>query len=391
MLDEGSDAQTRAGRPFIVQDHYEYVANAKTRAVGDTIDVRFHVINFADDGGFALVSADSRTTPVYAYSETGHLDLEDAIANTGFGTFMDNAALYYVSEVGKTREIINDTTVNGTVPAPENIPDVLPLVYYNGTPYYVLYNYKETISLVSAMVTAEWGQGDPYNYYCPIVSGTTHAAAGDGPVAVGQIMSYFRKPSSVQEYGTTDPLYNHLFLWGMMMGSNSYDPGTSSAGCRNVAYLIHQIGLYAGANYGTTTTTTIGGIASAFGSFNYNKSSVCTFDSTLVRSSLDNEKLVFARGTNGISGDSHSWVIDGYRFVQEEHLYFAYAYPHGLQFKDTTGNTWTYYHCNWGQDGQYNAFVLNTFIVDGNNQYGYNNQIIYNISPKTGGGVVPVE
>ncbi len=63
MLDEGSDAQTRAGRPFIVQDHYEYVANAKTRAVGDTIDVRFHVINFADDGGFALISADSRTNP----------------------------------------------------------------------------------------------------------------------------------------------------------------------------------------------------------------------------------------------------------------------------------------------------------------------------------------
>ncbi|MBD5231573.1 MAG: hypothetical protein HDS66_05430 [Bacteroidales bacterium] len=37
----------------------------------------FYLINFEDEQGFALMSADRRTLPVYALSETGSLTEED--------------------------------------------------------------------------------------------------------------------------------------------------------------------------------------------------------------------------------------------------------------------------------------------------------------------------
>jgi len=89
-----------------VKSHYEISTNnifhlktRSTKTVSDTTDVRFHVINFDDNSGFAIVSADSRTTPVYAYSDEGNLNLEDAMENTGFSEFMESAERYYRKEI----------------------------------------------------------------------------------------------------------------------------------------------------------------------------------------------------------------------------------------------------------------------------------------------------
>ena len=71
MADESISISTVSS--FKVKNHYVYHANKETRSTGeDSIDVRFHVINFSDDGGFAFVSADDRTTTVYAYSSDGN-------------------------------------------------------------------------------------------------------------------------------------------------------------------------------------------------------------------------------------------------------------------------------------------------------------------------------
>lgn len=99
-IDNGNTATTRSASPERrVASHYEYVVNKMTRSANDGVEVRFHVINFEDNQGFALVSADCRTTPVYAYSETGNIDIDDAIENSGFGDFMAAAEEFYMNEI----------------------------------------------------------------------------------------------------------------------------------------------------------------------------------------------------------------------------------------------------------------------------------------------------
>ena len=57
-----------------------YVAKPATRSAEGT-EVSFYLINYEDNQGFAMVSTDSRATPVYAYSVEGSLTAEDFETN----------------------------------------------------------------------------------------------------------------------------------------------------------------------------------------------------------------------------------------------------------------------------------------------------------------------
>ncbi len=104
FLSNGDTTQTRANR-FAVKNHYEYAPKRHTRSAGDSISspTRFHIINFADNGGFAVAAADNRATPIYAYSEEGYLNIEDAIAHTGFAEFMEQADENFQYEIENNR------------------------------------------------------------------------------------------------------------------------------------------------------------------------------------------------------------------------------------------------------------------------------------------------
>ena len=45
--------------------------------------------------GFAIIAADSRTVPVYAFSLEGNIDMNRTIDNPGFKYFLDSAVEYY--------------------------------------------------------------------------------------------------------------------------------------------------------------------------------------------------------------------------------------------------------------------------------------------------------
>ena len=49
-----------------------YVAKPATRSAEST-EVSFYLINYENNEGFAMVSTDSRTTPVYAYADEGNI------------------------------------------------------------------------------------------------------------------------------------------------------------------------------------------------------------------------------------------------------------------------------------------------------------------------------
>lgn len=89
-------------------------SQATTRSYGSDIpDTLYYIINYADDSGFAVMSADKRTVPLYAISEDGRFDLNDTVYNKGLALFvhgMENDILATPYKPGPVFPI--DTTNN---------------------------------------------------------------------------------------------------------------------------------------------------------------------------------------------------------------------------------------------------------------------------------------
>lgn len=77
---EGKNTRTATKRRTVcsVQSLGE---GGRTRAAGE--DPLYYVVNYADDAGFAILGADTRLDEVYAFSDTGSLNLNDTTFNEG--------------------------------------------------------------------------------------------------------------------------------------------------------------------------------------------------------------------------------------------------------------------------------------------------------------------
>lgn len=366
MLDYSETTRTSAIERKVA-NHYEYVANKMTRTANNDIDVRFHVINFEDNQGFALVSADSRTTPVYAYSESGNLDIEGAIANCGFGDFMEAAEEYYIAETsseGNNQLLPTDGPLPIT-PVPTNPIQQLPVVELDGTMYYCQ---GEEITIQNPggiLLNVEWGQEWPYNYFC------SPNAAGCGPIAASQIMTYFKHPSSFSGYS---------FDWDGItssIGFNYLSPAAESA-----ARLIHLVGIEANASYGEETSTTISNMDNVFRTFGYSCTGPVNYDKTKVKESLDNFSPIYFRGSEPGADAGHAWVIDAYKHIRYIRTYYHMQEPYNVYTK-TTSDRDLYHHCNWGWYGNYNMWCLDVFVISGVAEFSSDKRMIYNIRPNT--------
>ena len=355
-----------------VANHYEYVANKITRSANDDVEVRFHVINFDDNQGFALVSADSRTTPVYAYSETGNIDIDNAIENSGFADFMDAAIEYYIMETGLEDSIggqllPKDPTLPLT-PVPTNPIQLLPTVQIDGVNYY---SESSTMIIKNAggvLLNVEWDQCFPYSYYCGENS-NGYNAAGCGPIAAAQIMSYFKYPLS---YG------GYTFDWEGITSTTSFSYLSNAA--MSAARLINLIGISAGANYGVETMTKINDMDDMFRSFGYSCSGPEDYEVSKIKESLNSYSPIYFRASEPGADAGHAWVIDAYKQTIINSTYYHSYEPFDV-YITTTSYGEMYYHCNWGWGGTYNAWCLDVFKISNVCELSKNRRMIYNIKP----------
>lgn len=147
ILGEGNK-HSRSSQIRKVKEHFEYIVpHIAARSNAEEKEIRFHVINFEDNAGFALVSADSRTTAVYAYGESGNLDIDEATENTGFGIFMDSATEYYKQEIANYElASLTPTLPPGSDPIYGDIP-FLATEEIDGVLYHVRYVDYHTIQM----------------------------------------------------------------------------------------------------------------------------------------------------------------------------------------------------------------------------------------------------
>lgn len=391
-------ATTRAGNRRVKNHELFCSGNRLTRTASDDAEAKFHIINYEDNAGFAMIAADKRATDIYAYSDTGNLYVDDAMKNSGFGVFMEGAIELYKNEIASPMSILPDDSLIIT-PRPGlngefgDIPD-LPLVKIDNTFYLVRYGAYTTSSSKRPLVPVKWHQANPYNYYCSSCSdyvGTNYygrCAAGCGPVAAAQIMAYHKHPASYSGY---------IFDWDNMLQNFNMWKDKPNDESLMVAYLIREIGRAAKADYGKETGVTLANIKKMFPKFGYNITGA-DYDVDKVKISLDNNRPVYARGQTK-SGDGHAWVIDGYDYQVLKNIYYNAYEPYNIAWVDIIGQR-TYVHCNWGWSSEtYNKnteyynnayFLSGAFVVtrknsDGSEKtfdYTKKNKIIYNIYPK---------
>ena len=125
----------------------DYVLNnVKTRSQ-DLPDTLAYVINYADEGGFAIISADNRVAPLLAFSDTGHFSWEnEAVVDV----FIANIGPYL-------QEHLNTTTTNNA-----ELPNF--------------------VEMVAPMIVTQVGQTYPFNKY--VAQEHPGCPAGCVPVAV---------------------------------------------------------------------------------------------------------------------------------------------------------------------------------------------------------------
>ena len=297
------NAVTRSSAETPVVDNVvAYTNNTETCNTGEPCDTLLYFINFKDNNGFVVASADDRYVPVFAYIEEGNYSKEDT-PNPGFEMFLENILHKYTDK--------DDTSL-----LKESVAGMRSIGYAG--PY----------------VLAKWGNGAPYNMFS---AGSTCTPMG---VALAQIASYYMYPDSVTYHDDgityTSPLdwYNILTV----SAQNYQHMPTGNPYSTQIAHLIHYIEY----NF-TEETTTLSQICLAwFSQLGYNYTTMTSlyssYDDEIVRTALDAGQLIYARAyqtkNNNLYSNGHSWVIDGYNS--------------------------NYYHCNWGWDGSYNGLFLRT-------------------------------
>lgn len=214
---------------------------------------------------------------------------------------------------------------------------------------------------VYPMVKANFAQSEPFNNLCP-----NSSAAGCGPVAIAEILSYYKQPAhgigtvtyvnKKNEETISENLDDFYFDWDNILDNYIWGHYTDTEAL-SVAKLVYSCGVTMNVSYGLTTSTNNKHrmmynlqhhLFISPESRYINREYYSTTEwIEMLNSQLSSGHPVFYRGTNTNSDNSeigHMFVIDG---VNESGLY----------------------HANWGHGGEGNKFtdlnVLNQGAEDG--------------------------
>lgn len=297
------------------------------------IDTLMYAINFADEKGFALISADKRTEPILAIIEDGCFNEDELCAgkDDGFLIFLERAVNMMHHDILEYNES----------------PSTKSLVT-NG--YTITSQY-------GPLLHSKWDQEYIYGSYCP------NGIGGCVAIATAQILSYYQTPNSVSwsSNGTGGSATLH---WSQIIADcDSHNGKLTSSACATsgdeIAHLVRYLGLAMNADYNSNSTSI--GRNKAIEWFNnwssLSATSLSNYNQTSIVNAIKNGKVVYARGNAGRKQflgitlyytDGHAWVYDGTITATKN------------------GSSSVFIHCNWGWHGYKNGYYLsNAFDTTG--------------------------
>lgn len=278
-------------------------------------DTLMYIINLPDNQGFALMSADKRTPPIFALVDKGSYTLRErekvSEKNADFGMFIDMTKDYVVY------------TITGN----ENN-------YGEGDGEWALDKYT------LPKLNYYWDQEDPYNMYTPLKN-NQHTYTGCVATALGMVTAHFNPTFSINGYTLT------------LSGPNIYTtielivhPDKANI----VARLLREIGRNIGTTYGLNESTAPTANAEAYLKNQSNIKYITgfrTYQSDLAVNNLytclrSQKGLAVFYGAKEDNSSAHVWVVDGIK---------SYINLHN-------NTTLDLYHCNWGAGGDKDGYFL---------------------------------
>ena len=342
MLD---DAQTRSDiARRIDRSSISCKINPATRA-GEADDTLYYVVNYADNAGFAIVSADDNASDgarLIAVTESGSYTAGEKTENEGFNMYIDMLSFGPPT----TDSLITENP--GRFPG-----DILDSIV-------TLTDWVQ----VQPMVSVTWDQCYPYNQFCPMQdeNPTQQSVVGCTAVAIGQIFAKHCHPASFS--CTFDDNEENAYTTCTMdwVGINAYDwyYPYFSIYIEPVALFLREIGERCGMVYDNESTSDIYNIASILPSFGYQQPTIQNFHYVTVVSELTANRPVYMRGEyydyNKNKYVGHAWVVDGYKSRDRDVAYYTYLDDGSYVLWETKHEDFDYLHINWGYSGQCNGY-----------------------------------
>jgi hypothetical protein len=312
----------------------------------------FYVINY-NEGGFAVIAADNRISPILAYSETGNFSStpSEIIAPIKDWIEVEKEHIQNVIEKNLSQDkhiALEWTKITAIMAIPKSNAKIAPDPTTCNDTHYVK----------GPLMTTHWDQwGNGYNdqitLVCPYNPGGK-APTGCVATAMAQVMRYFQKANTYNwtnmpdNYGTSDTA---LLMKNAGAAVNmQYSCGVSGAYPNDIAPALRNSFGYTNAIYST---------------FNYNT----------VFNEIEVNRPVILGGNPDAYNTGHCWVCHGYSID----TYFE---------KDVYGNctgfaTQCYYlYMNWGWSGSCDGYYnVQNFNPPGYPTFNYNRTMVYNIIP----------
>lgn len=320
-------------------------ATLKTASGSDCI----HVYNF-NEGGFVLVSADVRTTPVLAYSNEGEFDYNN----------MPPATKSWIEENYMTQyEIIAELEVSHN----QNILNQWNQISKND------FSYDKSDKSVDKLLQTRWNQNYPYNKFCP-----PHPQGPNGRVyagcvatAMSQVMKYWNYPETGK--GSITFFWGDYYTTDFSETQYNWDKMTETATSLSrdaIAELMYHCGVSVGMNWGydgSGANTAYASIALKenfkYRTGIYYLQKAQTTDQVwkfTLKEDLDKGHPIIYDGDPGTGEPGHAWVCDGYQ--------------------DTS-----YFHFNWGWGGSSDGYFFLDNLNPVSYEFNYGHGTVLNITP----------
>lgn len=311
----------------------------------------FYVVAFGDEG-FVIVSADDCVEPILGFSTESAFVAENIPAHVAFFLNEYTAEIKAIVESGVTDDVINakwEKLLNATA-AP-----------------------KTGAIVVGPLLTTKWVQYYPYNSKCPADANATsaggHALVGCGAIVMGQVMRYWRYPTtgtgshsySCGSYGTLSANFgNTTYDYDLM--TNTISSVSAQVKIDAISTLLYHCGVSVNMNYGPTASWSnsnniVSAMSTYFGypaTIQYKERSYYNDTQWLdmVKGELDDHAPFFYGGNGSYGG--HVFVCDGYRDDD-------------------------YFHINWGLGSSYDGYYVLSHLNAGQYDFSSNQAIIIGI------------
>ncbi|MCM1150863.1 MAG: C10 family peptidase [Alistipes sp.] len=302
-----------------------------TRNGESQIDTLMYVFNFEDDNGFSVIAANRAVDPVLAVVENGNYTYGEKTGVENFDFYMDALAEELQNTV---KPPVFDTLI--ALPSFKNVE-------------------VDEDKHCDPLVPVKWGQTGTFGAYAD------NKKAGCVAIAMGQIMAYYRYPTSIT---TTYPNNGFTQHYGETIALD-WEKLIVNPYCYQISAFIREIGQKVGMRYDNPTSSGADrtAVLNGFKSFGYScASNLSSYAIAPIRTSLNEKRPVYVRGTDPVEG-GHAWVADGYIYTRKGTEYYELRIvDDGIrQYRDyvlvsSTVVTTDLVHYNWGWDGNFNGY-----------------------------------